>query len=76
MRRAILIAASALSLTACSHDVERALDFGGNQKFMRAVYDYRTPYEYDQDSQLPILQARNTDPGRHWNNAFRGRNWR
>jgi hypothetical protein len=33
-------------------------------------------YEYDQDTQLPVLQARNTDPGRHWNNAFRGRNWR
>lgn len=41
--------------------------------FRHATY-VGIPYSYD-EAELPILQARNTDPGRHFHNEFRGRNW-
>lgn len=40
----------------------------------RAVY-VQHRYAYD-DSQMPILTGNDSsDPGRHWHNEFRGRNW-
>ena len=66
MVKALPLLAVAVALSGCAESAA----------FRRWTYDYSTPYTYDTETQLPILQAHNTDPGRHFTNPWRGRNWR